>query len=337
MRADDLTPKRLGVRDPIETEAMNWLLKIAETPHAETDCAAWRSADPAHERAWRKVVAIWDKAGTLGAVERPAWRTEINQLRRPGHAGRALWQLAAAAGLIAAVGLAFSLHHSDLSASTATAEVRDISLTDGTLVSLSPRSRVRVQFAPFGRRVELGDGEAFFEVAHDRRRPFWVRAGDAEIRVTGTKFDVRKIGDNVRVTVLEGHVEVRRRNPGALLRREAPRRVLTAGESSELAPGAAAFSPKQPAMTTPGGWRSGRLSYVETPLADMLADIERYSPTRIRIADPQVAQLKVTMSFAVSDLQGFVDDLPAALPVRETREADGSVVLTSAPSRAHAP
>lgn len=84
-------------------------------------------------------------------------------------------------------------------------------------------------------------------------------AGDALIRVTGTQFDVHATAGGVRVSVLNGRVEVRWRTFWSLLRPGAPQRVLTAGQTSELAAGAQAFSVQRPTAGATAAWRNGRL------------------------------------------------------------------------------
>ena len=330
------TPDRLGLDDPVDAEALNWLMRTLDDPAAEAGCAVWRAADPAHERSWRRVSEVWRKAGALAETEPFArrWRPEIDRLsrRRPGLSPRLA--LAAAACLLAAVVTPLFLRTPELRASTRTAEIRRVALADGSLVTVGPQSHMRVRLAPFSRQAEVSDGEVFFQVAHDPRRPFTVRAGDAVIRVTGTQFDVRATAGAVRVSVLSGRVEVRRRSFWSLVRPGPPQRVLAAGQTSELARGAAAFSVERSTAGATGAWRNGRLYYVEAPLGDVLADLQRYTPTPLRLADGRVAQMRLTMSFETDHLQAFLDDLPAILPVQETRTADGAVVLSARPDPA---
>jgi transmembrane sensor len=183
-----------------------------------------------------------------------------------------------------------------------------------------------VNFDADTRRVVLGGGQAFFEVAHDRNRPFTVIAGNAEISVTGTKFDVRWVGDHVQVAVLEGRVELRRRPLISQLRAEVPERVLTKGQQSELLP-ERGFAPPQSVAIAPGDWRAGRFYYLDAPLSEVLADASRYSATPIRAANAEVANMRVTMSFESSDVQNLLGNLEEILPVDTQQQADGSTVI----------
>jgi transmembrane sensor len=87
-------------------------------------------------------------------------------------------------------------------------ERRSITLADGSTVDLNARSRLRVEFAKKERRVELLDGQALFQVAKDKNRPFIVSSGNATVRAVGTQFDVYRRTNGTTVTVLEGRVAV---------------------------------------------------------------------------------------------------------------------------------
>ncbi|WP_312187201.1 FecR domain-containing protein [Sphingobacterium sp.] len=96
-----------------------------------------------------------------------------------------------------------------------------ITLSDGTKVWVNAQSNLKfpAQFSEYERRVSL-EGEAYFEVAHDTKRPFFVESRGGEIKVLGTHFNVFAYHDDIRTTLVEGKVEVRQKenklelNPG---------------------------------------------------------------------------------------------------------------------------
>jgi transmembrane sensor len=87
-------------------------------------------------------------------------------------------------------------------------ERRSITLADGSTVDLNARSQLRVEFTNSERRVELLDGQALFQVAKDKARPFIVHSGGATVRAVGTQFDVYRKDSGTTITVLEGRVAV---------------------------------------------------------------------------------------------------------------------------------
>jgi transmembrane sensor len=120
-----------------------------------------------------------------------------------------------------------------------------VRLDDGSHVQLEPDSSLRLlSNRASSVEVELRDGRARFDVVRDRKRPFKVMAGDAEVRVVGTRFSVasekQASGMRIEVRVSDGVVEVQRHD-------EASVRELRAGERLEWIAGTADEARAKPA------------------------------------------------------------------------------------------
>jgi transmembrane sensor len=319
----------------IDAAARNWVMRLMESDDAGLTeaCAAWRDADARNEAAFWRAWKAWNSLGATEAALGGNWRAEAEALRMRrssvswgSYSG---WKIGVPAGLaasIAAFGLLWGGAAPNLELATRVAETRVVALSDGSKITIGGKSSILAFTDPKERRVKLEEGQAFFEVAHDPAHPFIVLAGDAEITVRGTKFDVRRIGDDVKVNVLEGRVEVRRRGLLALLDADKPDAVLKAGQVSELAPSADAFAAAEPAATGAGEWRSGRLYYADAPLSDIIADARRYSNSKIELADG-AAGMSLTVSYRAGDIEGLSASLEAALPVRvEKRQGTIKIV-----------
>jgi transmembrane sensor len=133
---------------------------------------------------------------------------QARRATRTRHTRRPLLAIAASA-LIVALGSVvwwqsarYPLYNTDIG------ERRFITLADGSTVDLNARSRLRVEFSNNERRVELLEGQALFQVAKDKSRPFIVASGEATVRAVGTQFDVYRKDSGTTVTVLEGRVVV---------------------------------------------------------------------------------------------------------------------------------
>jgi transmembrane sensor len=107
-------------------------------------------------------------------------------------------------------------------------EIRTVERDDGSTVYLGSGSALDTNFGPDRRRLDLSQGEAWFEVAPDPSRPFVVRAGDGTATALGTVYDVKHVNGRVQVTVIEGRVEVDYRSPGSPNRKI----VLAAGQQT---------------------------------------------------------------------------------------------------------
>src|SRR3984893_17167442 len=118
--------------------------------------------------------------------------------------------LSAAAALLLAVGgsLYLAFDPNGESYATPAGGLASVPMPDGSHVTLNTDSQIRIALTDTERRVELGHGEAFFEVSKDPKRPFVVRAGDKRVIAVGTKFSVRREGDDIEIVVTEGKVRV---------------------------------------------------------------------------------------------------------------------------------
>jgi len=83
---------------------------------------------------------------------------------------------------------------------------QDVKLADGTTLHLSGATSVDVTLDDKQRMVALNQGEAYFDVAHEAKRPFVVHAGDSATRVLGTAFDVDVARGEVKLSVYRGRV-----------------------------------------------------------------------------------------------------------------------------------
>lgn len=320
-------------QDAIDEQASVWFAKqrLLAANEFEADAfEAWLAADARHREAFARVSAAASVLDRLRQAD-----VLPSSLRARRRSPRVFW-LAPLAGVAAAAAAALlfvvgPFAPPQASYATEIAEVETVTLADGSQVTLGPLSRIDVRFSREVRRVELVSGEAFFDVTHDADRRFAVEAGDANVVVRGTQFDVRRGEGIVRVAVARGAVEVDasaalglNATPSAVLRpgdqAEAPERVRLLAPAREL-------ELSQVSPDAPGAWRTGHLSYIEAPLSDLVADLNRYYPPGIRLSDPELGAFRLTASFRVDDIETFLSTLPDAAPVRLTRGPRGETVI----------
>lgn len=173
--------------------------------------------------------------------------------------------------------------------------VRDSTrLPDGSAVVLGPGSELTI-FGGYGgavREVALR-GEAYFDVVHDDRRPFVVRAGDALIRDVGTTFTVHSDrGDGVRVVVTSGAVRLQLASaPNDSGVRLGPQ------DRASVEPEGRVVIERASATAEDLAWTKGRLVFREAPLAKVRADLRRWYGLEL-IADSSLAARHFTNEFA---------------------------------------
>jgi transmembrane sensor len=208
---------------------------------------------------------------------------------------------------------------------TASGENRDVSLSDGSVVSAGAQSVLWATLTRDSREVTLERGEAFFHVAKDPSRPFIVKVGTTTVAAVGTAFNVRRAGERVVVGVAEGIVRVEAHQQRTVMRTAR----LSVGQ--QLSIDAADGSANIQTVDAIGiaAWRKGRLQYRNEPLRSVIADLTRYSARDIVIANPQIADLRITGTVFANDVDSWLQSLETALPVRVVRAPDGSARLES--------
>nr|WP_315428962.1 FecR domain-containing protein [uncultured Albidiferax sp.] len=208
----------------------------------------------------------------------------------------------------------------------------EVPLPDGSRLRLDTATRLEVSYYRNRREVRLLEGQAVFSVHGNAARPFEVLAGPLRITVVGTRFSVRHTpgmagADGVRVAVDEGRVKVERIGTGV---GAATPVFLSAGQQITSDVQGALASAASLSSEGIAPWRDNRVSFDNTRLDQVLAELERYGSTRLVVRDPAVAGLRVTGTFNPTRLDRFARVLPQAIPVR-LREVAGVTEIVAAP------
>jgi transmembrane sensor len=208
--------------------------------------------------------------------------------------------------------------------------IASVPMADGSKVTLNTDSQIRIALTDTERRVELGHGEAFFEVSKDPVRPFIVHAGGKRVVAVGTKFSVRRDGNDIEVVVTEGKVRVEGRAAGQGIRADGSADVfLTPGSIARADEAGVLIQRKTlPEAEEQLSWRTGVLMFRDQSLGDAVAEFNRYNVRKIVIRDPAVAALKIEGNFRATNVDAFVRLLESGFPVRAQVEPD-KIVLTA--------
>lgn len=292
----------------LDDQAIDHLLRLHSGTAGARERAEfqrWRRQSAAHEHAAREAEVLWQALGHTQAAARHR-RTAQRSWRLPAMA--AVLCLALLLGLLAAPHTLVGLYADH---STAVGERRLVQLDDGSRVWLNSGSALSVDFSATRRDVRLYHGEALFEVAKDRQRPFVVSAGDGQVQALGTRFDVDLHGAQAQVTVSEGVVQVA--SGGA-----APLR-LGVGQRVSYRPGVAPGAVQALDSSSASAWQRGKLIFNQRPLGEVLAELERYLPERILLRDEVLRRRKISGVFDLDDPQALLTTLERLQPVQITR------------------
>ncbi len=307
--------------------AIDWLVRLQGEEVTEGDWRvfdAWLTASPTRAEAYDAALAL-----DLRLVEARTAGAPLVSKVVPLRATRRVWIWPAAAA-IAATFIAGAvllqggglLGAREVTYQTGVGERRTIALEDGTRVELNAASRLTVRFERKARHVQLGDAQAFFDVAKDAKRPFLIEAGDTQVRVVGTQFDVRHRDGQVAVNVMRGLVEVR---PDQA-RGAAPFRLRPGQGLSHTEGQAADVHVSTVAIDEVAGWRQGRLIYRDQPLSQIAGDLNRLFPRPVKLGDARAANMRLSGVLIVDEQDAMVDRLSQLLPVRPTTTDDAIVI-----------
>jgi transmembrane sensor len=281
--------------DDVAERARAWVVRLASGGMSADELAAlktWLAAAPAHGEAFAAARALWQGLGPLEATfarlepgDRLAAPAVPNAPKaRSGRAWRR-GSLCRRALLPAAVALAVCLLLAVFAPQVATRLQADyvsgsdgvlvVALSDGSRVTLDRNSAIAVEFTAQRRTVEVLAGEAFFEVRKDPARPFDVVAGDGVSEAVGTAYAVRVGDGGARVAVTEGRVSVRLGGD--------PAHAQTLGAGKGLCYGADGSFGEPFALDGARAlaWRDGKVVFAGRPLAEAIAELDRYRPGRI--------------------------------------------------------
>lgn len=319
----------LETGDDVEKAAADWVTRCdAGLTAAEQQIFQdWLGADARHADAFDRLSEAWSvfdrvqEGGVISAVLAGlAKRARQRRTRRI--------QAAAAAAVIVFAGLLYVRIAEPASelvregGGRLAVNDRIRRLPDGSVVELKPGAEIAVHYAADARRVTLVKGEAFFRVAKDTARPFFVESQGITVRAVGTAFSVQAQATAVEVVVQEGAVDVGRstattsdNNPirlgagqkvvmRALLLRPAMRVPATTPAAAPLPPVVENLSEQD--IEQHLAWRDNRQEFNGTTLSEAVALLNRQNLTQILIKDPAVGRLRVDGYFRTDNPEAFV-------------------------------
>lgn len=285
-----------------QDQAIAWFARLQDSKSTQYDrieFTEWLAANPNHQAAYDKVVQLWQAPafntalGHYAAIPLP-----LPALRKwyPQRWAAAACVVLMTGWVLMAAGL-IERWQADLV--TGTGEQRREVLADGSTLILNTDSVVKLDYAGDRRGVTLLSGEAYFEVQPDKARPFIVTTAQGTVRVVGTRFTV-KTGDVTQVDVESGIV--------ICTSQQGESRQLTAGQHTDIAnQSVAAIS--QIDTSRAFAWLKGRLIFQDQPLTEVIAELDRYHPGAIVIANAKLGQTRITGNYKLEDTAAIVRSL----------------------------
>lgn len=308
-------------------QAAYWQARLSSdlaTEQQRREFESWLNERPENKAAWQEINAFW--IGLDGLTEADICDSPVAGFESSRTAKRKSAFFRPALALAATLLLAVSLFHDQAGFyfadyTTAPGQQRNIALADGSEIVMNTGTAISVDYSAQHRRITLHDGEAYFVIAPDAQRPFDVQTHAGQIRALGTEFNVKTGRDEVNVTVYQHAVRVTA-NGGKFLA-SLPEGQQVVFSDNALSVAAAANLQRDQA------WRKQRMIFQDKPLAEVIAELNRYRPGKIVVVNDAIKTLPVTGVFATDNTDIALQTIEQSLPITVTKITEMLVLLSA--------
>lgn len=315
----------------IDEEAMAWLVKVVSRDLSETERQAfdaWYAQSPLHQGVYIRAQVIWrtlDKATVQPNLIPDNARISKRMIAARSQVfNRRTLVAGIAASVLAAISGAayYGTRTKSLILRAPTNEAKRFVLADGSIATLNANASMEVNMELDLRRIKLLQGEALFQVAKNRSRPFRVESGGIHVQAVGTAFSVRKREGAADVMVTEGIVETWTEDGAA------GRQRLIAGETAKIFEGAQIVKAALPLdeIDRRLAWRRGKIILQDVTLEDAATEFNRYNAQKIAIVDPSIRAVKFTGQYRVNEPLKFAEGVQSLLDVPVKTTSDSIVI-----------
>lgn len=205
---------------------------------------------------------------------------------------------------------------------TLVGQQKEVVLPDGSKVRLNASSNLRfpATFAPDQREVYL-EGEAFFDVVSDKKRPLIIHGTEANIRVLGTAFNVNAYpGRGMEVAVRSGKINMvsHSGNGTDVL-------MVPAGKKGVSFKSAGVWQ-VETAGEMDFDWVDGKMVFNESPLSEVIEELNRSYGVEITLANENLASCRISSTFYRNSIEEVLETLSLIVDFTYEREGDRIVV-----------
>lgn len=302
------------------------------TPEEREQVEQWAAASDANKKQLEQLRYIWTETKKLEAAnsadEQAAWQRfkqridKQNTTTKTIPLGRRTNWMRIAATLILMIGGSWMAYIYLYSAGTVTLASGDAvlsqTLPDGSTITLNKNATVKYpkKFSGSTREVTL-DGEAFFNVAPDKQKPFIIHANEADIEVVGTSFNVKTNTNQTEVVVETGVVQVSKKLKGVVLN---PKEKATVKKNTELP------IKEKTEDELHNYYRTKAFVCNNTPLSRLVPVLNDAYGANIVISNTELNDLRITTTFNNESLDNILEVLSGTFNINIVKK-DGQIVL----------
>ena len=335
----DYKPKN-KLTDLDHERAAQWFARLRAEDFSEDErdqFESWLKADASHRAAFKEMEETWQDVGFLlspSSLPKRHVAPERNHLF--------IWPRFQLAGLAAMFLLIISIFFfrseitnfwvlimgEEITYRTEIGDTQKITLTDGSRLEMNGHSSVTVCFNRWRRKVDLPEGEVFFQVTYNPQTPFEVRSHQGMVRVLGTSFHMRSRNGRVSVDVENGRVQIitdPERNSGILGRGV----IIKGGQGVNYNWSGRMDRMRVARLDEVSAWRKGKIVFRSRRLSEVLKELEHYHRVSLKLPDKELWNSRFTGTFDSHDLDEILEAIKVSFSLSSEIARDGTVVLMS--------
>jgi ferric-dicitrate binding protein FerR (iron transport regulator) len=304
------------------------------SPEEEQAVMEWMNGNAANKEYYIQLQKVWDNSKKLAAdstldadkawerfQKRVAVQNEFKKISK--HSPFSWMRIAASIILIAGLGIVayFMINNNgskELVAQTGQYVLVD-TLPDGSVVTLNKRSVITYpsKFKGNSRAISL-KGEAFFNVAPDKKKPFIISVNDVQVTVVGTSFNIKSENGSTEVVVETGIVQVAK--PGKTVE-------LIAGEKIVISPNDSNAIKEKVSDKLYNYYRSKEFVCDDTPLWKLVQVVNEAYNARIIIGNKELSDKRLTTTFNNESLEQVLEVIHLTFDITIVQKEDGQIIL----------
>ena len=304
------------------------------SPEEEQAVAEWVKESETHQEYYNQFKKIWDQSKALASgssvdVNR-AWERFQNRMAGQNEPAKILrprfsWiRIAASVILVAGLGITLymlinkNIEPKEMVAKTSQNVLID-TLPDGSVITLNKRSAITYPSKFKGNtRVVALKGEAFFNVAPDKKKPFIISVNDVQVTVVGTSFNIKSENGNTEVVVESGVVQVTRSGKTV---------ELNAGEKVVMHVNDSIASKEAVDEKLYNYYRTKEFVCDETPLWKLVQVLNEAYDAKIIIGRKELNDKKITTIFYNESLEKILEVIHLTFDITVIKKEDGQIIL----------
>jgi transmembrane sensor len=326
-----------------ELEAAIWLIRLSEAPDdhvTKMEFTHWLTQRDINKTLFEQTQASSNVLESIQPTTSESWPVAHTDTLTPaqdpqGHSWLSIFSRWSPLGKKSVLAATFAccllliffpqlILHLEADYTTSTAEQKTITLSDGSQITLAPKSALTVDFSPHQRRLNLLKGKAFFDVTPNPDRPFIVMSGQTQTTVLGTAFNIKRTNIGTRVSVEEGYVQVKDYSTAHTISEQ-----LQAGDQLQVtwhqSSVRSQLNPADIAL-----WRTGKLVARNLSIGELIDILRSYYKGSIIVQAPNFEALHVSGLYELNQPEKTLNNLADSYNAKVTKISPWLLIISEA-------